>query len=429
MSELGNYSDLTKEELIKLLKKKTKIIEKKNKIISEKSRIIQKQENATSKAIDSLTTTTEKLVQKNSELTSVLNTYSEISNDFRRKMSAINILFEYIKTESSKEFMYSFEPYVHGSFIRQFFELPFSLDCNLTQVSPIGRDIDIVLNPDSRLKNTQAEKIYEYIIKKFSNTNSTGLKILDYKECTITKALQQSTYEYETPGKIALQDIPHYKFMFCYQGYNFEIDIIMIEPIHSDLWHPIDFDVNDIRMSDKGLSTMKGVNNITLLNSIKSKNSISDINIQQLHDLGLENPSNYISLFLQIVFFLVERLKILEVGYTVESKYLLPNIRKSQNAKGECPEIETINGEWINFYQFTRKILDNEKVELKFENNKLYFELSKREKFISDDNKIEIRKMINESSVVSKIDMSQTKKQGNGSYYSNTNSYGGGYHY
>lgn len=365
MTDYEEFSKFSKKELIDLIQKKDYTI---SLMINNNDKMLNR------------------LREENNTLKKKLKTLSNISTDFNFKILAIKTIFDFFNELIKIQGMNSFVPKVHGSFVRHFLETPFFLGTDMIEhSSPQNRDIDIMLNI---AQHSRSLLVIKEFINQFNKDNSTGLTIVESKDCTVNAT------DKDTPGKRGLDKIPHYKFKMNFRGYIFDLDIIGTPPLYSiSYWNNFDFDINTIGISRNGF-TYGDTDMISTIINLKHKIAKNKVNILQIHNDGLKYKDRYIPLFLQIVFYVAERLKILNTGYKVVSDTFIPYVRVKDNEDGKCPQILTKEFGWMFITDFADKIVKNIVVPLKISNKNIKIE----GEYISEKNLYNVRKIVSKYS-------------------------------
>lgn len=231
--------------------------------------------------------------------------------DIIQKTKLINYLFGILK-----EHKISSTCSVVGSFPRQIIEFSMRDSNSLLYGKPYNRDIDFVVfnaPADVALYDRFIEEITKD--KKFFNNYS----IVTFKDVTLKSAYGNP------PGKKALENIPHHKLCLIDFDTNHKIDVDIIgwKPKSVDGWSEYDFDVNSLKMTSKGVTCS---NYMRIVDGIINKEAkcIIDVNgLVEKAQAGTGRP-NFKQYIAQVIYFLTERLKIVNDGYKVNSKKPLP---------------------------------------------------------------------------------------------------------
>jgi len=231
--------------------------------------------------------------------------------DIIQKMKLINMLFNISKKQKAKSS-------VVGSFPRQMIEFSMHSGNNfLFYGKPYNRDVDYVVF-DSPQNISEYDKFIEEVTK---NNKFFNYSIVSLKDVTI-----QPDYN-SPPGKRALENIPHHKLCLIDFNTNHKIDIDFIgwKPKSVDGWTEYDFDVNSLKITEKGIMCS---NYISIYSSIVDKVAECVIDIEGINKKAQsgENRPNFKKYMAQIIYFLTERLKIVNDGYIIKSKKSLPSI-------------------------------------------------------------------------------------------------------
>lgn len=224
-------------------------------------------------------------------------------------------------------------PTLHGSFVRQLFEsvISDSNEHNINYANPINRDVDILIDC-----NTVTEINNQHMITGIITTLLDKLKSESNNFCELKKISNvKISYNYNsTPGKNSLVNIPRYKLLFLIKNTStyINVDISSWKPASTSKWYNVDFDVNRLEISHKGLCSQNMSHLILwqVINSICTRKTQCLINLYKLGS-HVEHTHTYKSDMLQLLYFYCERFKIIESGYTIYSPTLLPNIYIEQD--------------------------------------------------------------------------------------------------
>lgn len=287
-----------------------------------------------------------KILRKETEEKSILETDNlkmitkiEKSKKIGRAFSDRFNLFNTLWTNLKKSFETESLPYPNGglcgSFMRQFFELPYALENEFSEIgygNPIGHDLDIVIFTD--IDNYYKKDLFEHFCKtmrkyqdhiNFSLINPELIKPIQISNKTLIQVTDATIYstdirENDPIGKRNLIDIPHYVFKFKDNKDNsiIEIDVVACKPISLIEWTNIDFDVNSIIFNDSGLHCDYNTNFTKILNNIRNKEAKCHIDFLELTK-KVEEPgllrSEKIPYLMQIAWTIRNRFKLLNVGY------------------------------------------------------------------------------------------------------------------
>lgn len=227
---------------------------------------------------------------------------------------------------------------LNGSFIRQFFEFPFSIAEQFKEDgfgNPIGHDIDIILSTDNTLP-MHVKKIFNEVLiktmKKYQEYVNYSIinpelippiTIANKKLVQVSDVTIRSTdiRDNDPVGKKVLQDIPHYvlKFMDNTDKTILEVDIMAYKPLSQDGWNNCDFNVNSCLLNQFGICTKDKFNGfLEIINSIKNKEAICVIDFNTLNynatQIGIFREQK-VPYHMQMAWMLNNRFKILNVGY------------------------------------------------------------------------------------------------------------------
>jgi hypothetical protein len=281
------------------------------------------------------------LTEENNELQIKTEKTQKIGKAHTDRIEIFSQLFKNFKKMFEPE--YYLDGGLHGSWIRQLFELPYAIANGFKYIgygNPIGHDLDLILmNTMPFHIDTYAAKFIK-IMKSFQehvtlSTVSDLIKPIVIANKTLIQVsdstiLNADIKESDPIGKKVLTDIPHYIFKFKDNEDNsiFEVDVLAYKPRSRDGWTNADFNVNQYLMNDKGIMNSIGENWNTpvveneffdFLDSIKNREAICKIDFKEIIDntkrWGMVRKEK-VAYFMQIAFMLTQRFKILNVGYT-----------------------------------------------------------------------------------------------------------------
>ena len=306
------------------------IIDRLEKELAHYKNLAYKKQDTIDQFTAELINVTKSLCKKKKEYDRLENKVSQIGEEFETKMKLIGHILGHsrdVGCYTLHEDHVNLNLTVAGSFVRQLFEIPYTLQ-NKIKVEgygdPRGRDIDIVLF-DNKANFSNVIKFYTgliHILKKYSNE----FILFNVVDVTILGSLHRGASI--TPGLRAMINIPHYKLYFKTSKLGpFEIDMIAWKPEHNDLWNSHDFSVNDISLNSQGFSvsnenTDRGF--LHVLEDIRDRRAMTYIDLKKIHDKSIAKGVIDKSIFMQIIFFITERMKICGSGYNICSETQLP---------------------------------------------------------------------------------------------------------
>ncbi len=301
----------------------------------------------------------QKLIDKEAELIDAKLKYEKgkkIAKAHSERMELFSVLWENLV----KHFPEDYKPTggLTGSWIRQFIEFPLAQSKDFEDPgygNAIGHDLDIVMY--TNLYPSDKEYVSTYFnkaMKKFQD--HVSFSILNPELCkpiTITNKsliqvidvtiLAKDIKESDPIGKKALIDIPHSIFKFKDNNDNsiIEIDVIAFKPESAEGWTNIDFNVNGLMMSDRGIEYCGDIRSgfLATINSIINKEPICLINFESIVENATKPGmlrTEKVPYFMQIAWMLRNRYKICSVGYkNIVSFDKL--INHSINTEDDCP--------------------------------------------------------------------------------------------
>jgi hypothetical protein len=294
------------------------------KTLTEKEKIIQ-ENNKMEHEINNLKM---ELLSKNNKL----NNIQKIGKNFTKKIDCI------LSLRKTFGEMFSTKGIVGGSFIRQLFEISFSLS-ELFETNGyancIGRDIDIYIYQDDwdcceNKKNNIINKIKDLnnFIKfhRYSPQIFPPIKFGEYELCDITDSTIYEVESTDSIGKKKLIGIPHYLFVLKdSNNIQLTIDILAWIPKSDIYYTDADFDINKIQLMDDGIYCR---NFDEILYHIMKKEASCLVNLELLHDSlkQITLRTNKLPSLNQLIFFMTNRIKIISTGYKFCSENTIPEI-------------------------------------------------------------------------------------------------------
>lgn len=221
---------------------------------------------------------------------------------------------------------------VHGSFIRQWFELPFALkEMFKTQGygQSAGHDIDIHLFEThdvgiTHIKQIEkmAKDIETYVMLYNASPDTIApLKfgshtIEEFVDVTLTKCSDMDPI-----GKKLLVGIPHFVLYAVDDERNeIKFDILGWLPEDGTLWPNTDFDVNSLRLTEHGIESDSD-SLLNIIHRISKKEAVCYVNLKGIQECALMSAlkKDKAHHFSQIGFFFKNRLKVMSYGYNTIS--------------------------------------------------------------------------------------------------------------
>jgi hypothetical protein len=262
----------------------------------------------------------------------------KIGKAFSDRFNLFNVLWTNLKKSFDIDLLQTPNGGLCGSFIRQFFELPYALENEFSEVgygNPIGHDLDIIIfkNIADANKTVLYECFYETMKKyqdhiNFSLINPDLVKPIEISDKVLIQVcdatIRSRNIKQNDPiGKTNLLDIPHYIFKFKDKFDNsiIEIDVVAHKPNNLIEWVNVDFNVNSLILNDYGIhsnDSSRQTSFIQIINCIRKKEAQCYIDFFELglkaQEYGLLRYEK-VKYLMQIAWTMRNRFKLLNVGY------------------------------------------------------------------------------------------------------------------
>lgn len=264
----------------------------------------------------------------------------DIAQCFIEKIGVVNALIKSIDTIYKNVTGMNSEAYVYGSFVRQLFEFNVQNDRDIGYGNPINHDIDMTIFSKQETFSAYMEvfaKIISFLtglaMVVTENGKFNGYTLIAVKNVTVGNTTTQTMRQ-------RIEMIPHYHLYFQKGDKLIKIDLLAYPPAPSDdvLWPNGDFDINSLKLSKNGIETMHhSINILDVLYNIVNKQAVCRIEFDELLAPVQNNHVTFdqkSGAMLQLMFFLTNRLKIMEVGYKdIYSSTVIPEfyIEKEEN--------------------------------------------------------------------------------------------------
>ena len=262
----------------------------------------------------------------------------KIGKAFSDRFNLFNVLWTNLKKSFDIDLLQTPNGGLCGSFIRQFFELPYALENEFSEVgygNPIGHDLDIIIfkNIGDADKTVLYECFYDTMKKyqdhiNFSLINPELVKPIEISDKVLIQVcdatIRSRNIKQNDPiGKTNLLDIPHYIFKFKDKFDNsiIEIDVVAHKPNNLVEWVNVDFNVNSLILNDYGIHSndnSRQTSFIQIINCIRKKEAQCYIDFFELgfkaQEYGLLRYEK-VKYLMQIAWTMRNRFKLLNVGY------------------------------------------------------------------------------------------------------------------
>jgi hypothetical protein len=319
--------------------------------LKDEIELLKKQRDNYANKVDILMKIKESATKTNDKINFLKSVGEQFSNRVISGLELFNSIKDYIK----KDCGINLNGGISGSFVRQLFELPFSLAEEFQDESfgnPKDHDIDIVLSMyNNNIELYGREEVCESFIKycneldsyiKYHNLNQQKVKepkigtmtIISILDITITT---DKILDTDAIGKKNLIDIPHYIIKTLDNNNKLVVFDIMAYFPSGNIWPSGDFDCNSLILTNKGIQLYDNYSESTLsdiLYRISKKEAKCLVNFEKIQDIifsGNLTRNEKIPYYKQIGFFFANRAKLLAYGYNKLSsdfkipKYLIEN--------------------------------------------------------------------------------------------------------
>jgi len=221
-------------------------------------------------------------------------------------------------------------PKIYGSFIRNIFEKLFIHTADIGYGDPVNHDIDIMVYSYKDNYDEEIQSFNDFIsLMRIISNNSTfdfdfyGFKVVDVIENTI-KA--EDITDANGFIKKFMINIPHYTIILDKDNIKLKIDLIAYKShdYEFDSWQN-EFNINSLSLSEEGILIKKNSNmNVNdssynlfeIINSIINRNAICNLPFMDIvNDFMYKTRSQKVSILNQIIWFIMNRFKILTLGY------------------------------------------------------------------------------------------------------------------
>jgi N-acetylneuraminic acid mutarotase len=244
---------------------------------------------------------------------------------FQDKFRVVMSFIKFMKTMCLNS-----NPKIYGSFTRNIFEKLFIHTSDIGYGDPVNHDIDIMVYSykDDYIDEIQPFSDFISLLRIISNNTTFdfdfyGFKVVDVIENTI-KA--NDITDVNGFAKKFLMNIPHYTIILNKDNIKIKLDLIAYksQDYEFDSWQN-EFNINSLSLSEEGILIKKNsgmnINNSSynlfeIINSIMNKNAICNMPFMDIID-GFMNKtrSQKVTILNQIIWFIMNRLKILTLGY------------------------------------------------------------------------------------------------------------------
>jgi hypothetical protein len=289
--------------------------------------------------------------------TEKLKLVQNIGQDMSDKMAAASSLITTLENFFRQTYNVWTAPTIHGSLIRQMFEVPTSMASLFSDNqfgNSIGRDVDLFVSARYPTSPKFADKIRDGLkelslkINQYLRTSerlvAAGVgaahlmapleigpfTIKKFEHIDVRKEAKQpehmASLEVDVNGIFVVGNNPHY----IIEAQNSNGDSIVFDLMGwppkavSQNWEETDFDVNSFYLNKKGLTLPKSceplnVSALSIINHIQRREAQCLIDLERIHGSAWEHGprEERVDILKKIAHFLTHRTKILAAGYNV----------------------------------------------------------------------------------------------------------------
>lgn len=245
---------------------------------------------------------------------------------FQDKFRVVMSFIKFMRTMCTQA-----NPKIYGSFTRNIFEKLFIHTADIGYGDSVNHDIDIMVYSYKEDYISEIQEFSDFIsLLRIISNNSTfdfdfyGFKVVDVIENTI-KA--DDITDANGFVKKFMLNIPHYTIILDKNTMKIKLDLIAYksQDYEFDSWQN-EFNINSLSLSEEGILIKKNsgiiVNDLSynlfeVINSIMNKNAICNMPFMDIID-GFMHKTRVqkVTILNQIIWFMMNRLKILTLGYT-----------------------------------------------------------------------------------------------------------------
>jgi hypothetical protein len=298
-----------------------------------------------------ITEETQKMIEYFKNQIKFKNQTNHLTDKFNVVMSFIKFLKTICKLA---------RPKIYGSFIRNILEKLFIYTAEIGYGDSINHDIDIQLYNTKHEFDDDIQSFNDFIslLKIVSNTTNfnfdfAGFSVVDVIESTLK---QEDVVEQSGFIKNFMINIPHYNIFLTKNNIKIKIDILgyKIQDYTFDACQN-EFNINSLSFNEEGILIRNldeyntdSYNMFEIIHSIMNRTAICNMPFDNLLiNFTSNNRSEKINIINQIIWFLMNRMKILSLGYKeiYSDKYFFDyKIEREENCffSGNSPPYITI---------------------------------------------------------------------------------------
>lgn len=245
------------------------------------------------------------------------------TNHLKDKFNVVMSFIKFLKTICKLA-----HPKIYGSFTRNILEKLFIHTSEIGYGDSINHDIDIQLYNTKHDFDDDIQSFNDFIslLRIVSNTTHfnfdfAGFNIVDVIESTLKK---EDVAEQSGFVKNFMINVPHYIIILNKNNIKIKIDILgyKIHDYEFDAWQN-EFNINSLSLNEEGIMIRNlyeykdSYNMFEIIHSIINRTAICNMPFDDLlRNFTRKNRSEKINIMNQIIWFLMNRMKILSLGYT-----------------------------------------------------------------------------------------------------------------
>ncbi len=252
--------------------------------------------------------------------------FKKQSLHFQDKFRVVMSFIKFMKTMCTQA-----NPKIYGSFTRNIFEKLFIHTADIGYGDPVNHDIDILVYSHKEDYITEIQEFSDFLslLRIISNNitfdfNFYGFKIVDVIENTIKT---EDINDGNGFVKKFMLNIPHYTIILDKDNIKIKLDLIAYKSQDHDFdsWQN-EFNINSLSLSEEGIMIKKNsgiivndssYNLFEVIYSIMNKNAICNMPFMDIiYNFMHKTRSQKVTILNQIIWFMMNRLKILTLGYT-----------------------------------------------------------------------------------------------------------------
>jgi len=217
-------------------------------------------------------------------------------------------------------------PTIYGSFTRNIIEKLFIHTANIGYGDPLNHDIDILIYRNKYDYDADIQSFNDFIslmrivsINQSFNFDFYGFKVVDVIENTVK---HDDVTDVNGFVKKFMINIPHHTIILSKDDFKIKLDLIAYKSNDYDFdqWQN-EFNINSLSMDSSGIiiksNDLKSYDFFEIINSIMNKTAVCNMPFDTLlHGFNYKTRNQKTTIINQIIWFMINRFKILTLGYT-----------------------------------------------------------------------------------------------------------------